>query len=189
MYKNISLSGLKKNIVGKLFALSLIIPPNTGLNFFGINNEDIPLIILFSYLIYKKLQKLKTNKLNKFDLYFLIFITSFILYTSVFTEDINIFNQTNLRFYFYFILSYLIVESLTSSVLIVNIFESLSTVMIVNFLIIVFQIQISGDINGWILNNTDNESFLLSGRLGGLQGGGPNVIGIICALSLSLIHI
>ena len=183
MYKNISLSGLKKNIVGKLFALSLIIPPNTGLNFFGINNEDLPLIILFSYLIYKKLQKLKTNKSNKFDLYFLIFITSFILYTSVFTEEINIFNQTNLRFYFYFILSYLIVESLTSSVLIINIFESLSTVMIVNFLIIVFQIQISGDINGWILNNTDNESFLLSGRLGGLQGGGPNVVGIICALS------
>ena len=183
MYKSISLSSLKKNIIGKLFALSLIIPPNTGLNFFGINNEDVPLIILFSYLIFKKLQKLKTNEPNKFDLYFLIFITSFILYTSFLTKEINLVNQTNLRFYFYFVLSYLIVEFFSSSIFIVNIFESLSIVMIVNFLIIVFQFQISGDINGWILNNTDNTSFLLSGRLGGVQGGGPNVIGIICALS------
>ena len=32
------------------------------------------------------------------------------------------------------------------------------------------------------LNNTESTNLFTSGRLGGLQGGGPNVIGIFCAL-------
>ena len=54
--------------------------------------------------------------------------------------------------------------------------------MIANFLVIVFQIQLPGFIDGWILNNSGSLNPLSSGRLGGLQGGGPNVIGIICAV-------
>ena len=56
--------------------------------------------------------------------------------------------------------------------------------MLANFVLILFQIQIPGNINGWILNNTASSNPLNSGRLGGLQGGGPNVIGIICAVYL-----
>ena len=33
-----------------------------------------------------------------------------------------------------------------------------------------------------MLNNTDSINPFASGRLGGFQGGGPNVIGIICAI-------
>ena len=54
--------------------------------------------------------------------------------------------------------------------------------MFVNFLIVIFQVQIGGEINGWILNNTASTNLFTSGRLGGLQGGGPNVIGIISAI-------
>ena len=56
--------------------------------------------------------------------------------------------------------------------------------MVANFIVIIFQIQIDGDINGWIINNSESRNIFTSGRLGGLQGGGPNVIGIICAISV-----
>ena len=55
--------------------------------------------------------------------------------------------------------------------------------MLINFLIILTQFQINGNLNGWISNNTSSNNPFSSGRLGGLQGGGPNVIGIICAIS------
>ena len=54
--------------------------------------------------------------------------------------------------------------------------------MLANFTLIVFQFQLPGTIDGWILNNTGSNNQLTSGRLGGFQGGGPNVIGIICAI-------
>jgi hypothetical protein len=54
--------------------------------------------------------------------------------------------------------------------------------MIANFIIIIFQLQLPGTIDGWVLNNSGSTNPLSSGRLGGFQGGGPNVIGILCAL-------
>ena len=174
----------KKNIIGSLFALSLIIPPNVGLNFFGINYEDMPLIFVFIYLSYKRFIASKKLDFKKFDYYFWTFILIFVFYTTLNTDQIRLFNQTNFRFYFYFILSYLIVHYATEPDTIIRIFEAISFVMIANFIVVIFQIQIDGDINGWIMNNSESKNFLTSGRLGGLQGGGPNVIGIICAISV-----
>ena len=172
----------KVKLVGYTFALSLLIPPNVGLNILGLNFEDVPLMILFGYLFYLKIDDYKKNNIDKFDTYFLSFLSVFILYTNLFVENKGIFNQTNLRFYFYFFLSYLVV-SICEKNKIINIFEPLSLVMLINFLIILTKLQISGNLNGWISNNTSGNNPFTSGRLGGLQGGGPNVIGIICAIS------
>ena len=54
--------------------------------------------------------------------------------------------------------------------------------MVANFIVVIFQLQLPGTIDGWILNNTGSSNPFTSGRLGGFQGGGPNVIGIICAI-------
>tara|TARA_Y200000002_G_scaffold296054_1_gene250574 strand:+ start:320 stop:1933 length:1614 start_codon:yes stop_codon:yes gene_type:complete len=54
--------------------------------------------------------------------------------------------------------------------------------MLANFFLVVFQIQLPGTIDGWVLNNSGSTNPLTSGRLGGFQGGGPNVIGIFCAV-------
>ena len=55
--------------------------------------------------------------------------------------------------------------------------------MVANFIVAIFQIQLPGTIDGWILNNTGSTNPFTSGRLGGFQGGGPNVIGLICSIS------
>ena len=69
----------KVKLVGYTFAISLLIPPNVGLNIMGLNFEDLPLILLFGYLFYLKLDDYKKNNLDKFDIYFLIFLSVFIL--------------------------------------------------------------------------------------------------------------
>ena len=174
----------KVKLVGYTFAISLLIPPNVGLNIMGLNFEDLPLILLFGYLFYLKLDDYKKNNLDKFDIYFLIFLSVFILYTNIFVESRGIFNQTNLRFYFYFFLSFLVVSICDSDKnKIEKIFEPLSLVMVINLFIILTKFEINGNLNGWISNNTAGINPFTSGRLGGLQGGGPNVIGIICAIS------
>ena len=58
-----------KNI-GTIFALTLLIPANYGVDLFGINLEDLPLIFLFSVLL---LQKIKNFNLTNFDKVFFIF--------------------------------------------------------------------------------------------------------------------
>ena len=174
----------KVKLVGYTFAISLLIPPNVGLNIMGLNFEDLPLIFLFGYLFYLKLDDYKKNNLDKFDIYFLIFLSVFVLYTNIFVENKEIFNQTNLRFYFYFFLSFLVVSICDSDKnKIEKIFEPLSLVMVINLFIILTKFEINGNLNGWISNNTAGINPFTSGRLGGLQGGGPNVIGIICAIS------
>ena len=65
---------------------------------------------------------------------------------------------------------------------IIDFFKPLGFVMVANFIVIVFQIQLPGTIDGWVSSNTDSINPFTSGRLGGFQGGGPNVIGIICAV-------
>ena len=179
----------KVKLVGYTFAISLLIPPNVGLNIMGLNFEDLPLIFLFGYLFYLKLDDYKKNNLDKFDIYFLIFLSVFVLYTNIFVESRGIFNQTNLRFYFYFFLSFIVVSICDSEKnKIEKIFEPLSLVMVINLFIILTKFEINGNLNGWISNNTAGINPFTSGRLGGLQVGGPNVIGIICAIS-ALVYI
>ena len=167
-------------IIGLTFASTLLIPPNQGLNILGINFEDLPLIILFILLIYNKLTKFV---FTSYDKLFTVFILTFILYTNIFTNNFKIFNQTNLRFYFYFILSYLCVDILRKSdQQLIKCFEPLSIVMVANFIVVIFQIDFPGTIDGWISNNTGSMNPFTSGRLGGFQGGGPNVIGLLSAV-------
>ena len=175
------MSKINSRLIGSIFAITLLIPPNYGLNFYGINFEDIPLIGIFLILLLNKLMNLN---LDRFDKSFLTFFLTFVIYTSFFMKEINLLNQTNLRFYFYFVLTYLCVDYLRKNNFnIIEIFQPLVLVMIANFVLIIFQIELPGTIDGWISNNTDSTNPLTSGRLGGFQGGGPNVIGIICAIS------
>ncbi len=175
------MSKVNSRLIGLIFAITLLIPPNFGLNLYGINFEDIPLIGIFLILLINKLMNLN---LDSFDKSFLTFFLTFIIYTSFFMKEINLLNQTNLRFYFYFALGYLCVDFLRkNNYNIIEIFQPLLLVMIANFVLIIFQIELPGTIDGWISNNTDSTNPLTSGRLGGFQGGGPNVIGIICAMS------
>ena len=174
----------KVKLVGYTFALTLLIPPNVGFNIIGLNFEDLPLVFLFGYLFYLKIDDFAKNNSDKFDLYFLLFLSVFILYTNLFVEYKTIFNQTNIRFYFYFFLSYLVINVYDNKKnKIINLFEPLYIVMIINFLIILTKFEINGNLNGWISNNTAENNIFTSGRLGGIQGGGPNVIGIISAIS------
>ena len=54
--------------------------------------------------------------------------------------------------------------------------------MVANFIVVIFQIDFPGTIDGWISNNTGSMNPFTSGRLGGFQGGGPNVIGLLSAV-------
>ena len=175
-----NLKNINNKTIGLFFSLSLIIPSNYGLDLSGINFEDIPIIIIFILLLFKKISNFS---LLVFDRVFISFFISFVLYSNIFTENFQLFNQTNIRFYFYFLLGYLCVDTIkTSSKGIIEIFEPLSIVMVANFIISMLQVQLPGTIDGWIRNNTASSNPFTSGRLGGFQGGGPNVIGIICAI-------
>ena len=176
-----NLKNINVKFTGFLISFSLIIPPNYGLDFLGINFEDIPVIFLFVVLFYRKLTNLT---ITRFDKTFISFLILFIFYSNIFTQNFQIFNQTNIRFYFYFLLAYLCVDLVKNSKYgIIGIFEPLSIVMVANFIVAIFQIQLPGTIDGWILNNTGSTNPFTSGRLGGFQGGGPNVIGLICSIS------
>ena len=171
--------------IGLVFASTLLIPSNYGLNILGLNFEDLPVVVLFLILIFKKINNY--NPISNTDKVFLSLIISFILYSNIFTQNVELFNQTNLRFYFYFILSYLCVDVVRENKeSIVTIFESLSYIMIANFIVVLFQVQLPGTIDGWIFNNSGSTNIFTSGRLGGFQGGGPNVIGLICVLYVLL---
>ena len=168
-----------KNI-GTIFALTLLIPANYGVDLFGINLEDLPLIFLFSVLLF---QKIKNFNLTNFDKVFYTFLIFFIIYTSFISSEFTIFNQVNLRFYFYFLLGFLCIDSIEKNKeSLLEVFNQLWIVMLANFFLIIFQLQLPGTIDGWVLNNSGSINPFTSGRLGGFQGGGPNVIGIFCAL-------
>ena len=168
-----------KNI-GTIFALTLLIPANYGVDLFGINLEDLPLILLFLVLLF---QKIKNFIINKFDKVFYTFLIFFIIYTSFISSDFTIFNQVNLRFYFYFLLAFLCIYSIEKNKeSLLEVFNQLWIVMLANFFLVIFQFQLPGTIDGWILNYSGSINPFTSGRLGGFQGGGPNVIGIFCAV-------
>ena len=168
-----------KNI-GSIFALTLLIPANYGVDLFGINLEDLPLIFLFLVLL---LQKIKNFNLTSFDIVFYTFLIFFIIYTSFISSEFTIFNQVNLRFYFYFLLGFLCIDSITKNKeSLLEVFNQLWIVMLANLFLVIFQFQLPGIIDGWVLNNSGSTNPFTSGRLGGFQGGGPNVIGIFCAV-------
>ncbi|MDB3961287.1 O-antigen ligase family protein [Acidimicrobiia bacterium] len=180
-----NIKNINARTIGLVFASTLLIPSNYGLNILGLNFEDLPLVFLFLFLFYKKINNY--DHISNVDKVFLSFIFSFILYSNIFTQNSEIFNQTNLRFYFYFIFSYFCVDIIRENKEnLITVFEPLSYVMIANFLVVLFQVQLPGTIDGWILNNSGSTNLFTSGRLGGVQGGGPNVIGVICTMYVLL---
>ena len=180
-----NIKNINARTIGLVFASTLLIPSNYGLNILGLNFEDLPLVFLFLFLFYKKINNY--HHISNVDKIFLSFIFSFILYSNIFTQNSEIFNQTNLRFYFYFIFSYFCVDIIRENKEnLITVFEPLSYVMIANFLVVLFQVQLPGTIDGWILNNSGSTNPFTSGRLGGFQGGGPNVIGVICTMYVLL---
>ncbi|MDB3983646.1 O-antigen ligase family protein [Acidimicrobiia bacterium] len=180
-----NIKNINARTIGLVFASTLLIPSNYGLNILGLNFEDLPLVFLFLFLFYKKINNY--DHISNVDKVFLSFIFSFILYSNIFTQNSEIFNQTNLRFYFYFIFSYFCVDIIRENKEnLITVFEPLSYVMIANFLVVLFQVQLPGTIDGWILNNSGSTNPFTSGRLGGFQGGGPNVIGVICTMYVLL---
>ena len=112
MSGNAKLIKINSRIIGTIFAFTLLIPSNIGIDFYGINFEDLPLIFVFFYLLIKKIYQFK---IIKYDKVFFVFIFFFIFYTSFLVEELEIFNQTNLRFYFYFTLAYLTVDYLKNN--------------------------------------------------------------------------
>ena len=62
-------------VLGAIAFSSLLIPPNFGINFFGIGLEDIPLVGIFVFLFLNFLSN-KTKNINKVD-YFWAGITLF----------------------------------------------------------------------------------------------------------------
>ena len=103
-----NIKNINARTIGLVFASTLLIPSNYGLNILGLNFEDLPLVFLFLFLFYKKI--INYDHISNVDKVFLSFVFSFILYSNIFTQNSEIFNQTNLRFYFYFIFSYLCVD-------------------------------------------------------------------------------
>ena len=167
--------------IGFFFALSLVIPTDFLFNFYGLNLKDLPLLFLFVIL----LSKFRfSNIFNIYSKFYLLTVFLYVVYFSFFSSDIDLLNKANLRIYFYWLLSYLVVSYVFQNNLkFINILDPLKYVMIINFVIIIFQIQLDGLIDGWILNNREATFYFSTGKLGGIQGGGPNVIGIISAIS------
>ena len=83
MQKYIKLYKFDSKLIGSAFALSLLIPPNMGFDIFGINFDDLPLLVIFLVLITKKLINFK---LEKQDRIFFIFVLSFFIYVNIFVE-------------------------------------------------------------------------------------------------------
>src|SRR6056300_1451499 len=104
------LKNINSKTIGLFLSFSLLIPSNYGLNLGGINFEDIPVIIIFLLLLFKKISNFS---LLVFDKVFISFFISFVLYSNIFSKNFQIFNQTNIRFYFYFLLGYLCVDSVS----------------------------------------------------------------------------
>ena len=123
---------LNSRFIGTIFALTLLIPSNVGINIYGINLEDLPLIYVFFFLVIKKI---KNFEIKKYDRAFFTFIFFFVIYTSFLVDEIKLFNQTNLRFYFYFTLTYLCVDFFKkNNNKILEFFEPLSIRYITHFL-------------------------------------------------------
>ena len=171
MLKNISFK-----LIGALLALSLIIPPSIG-KLSILEFSDIPIIILFLYLLFLSFKnlKIKTNEDSPWIFLILSLLIFFLL---------DGFNTTTLRFLFYVIIGFLfkkVIGNLNNDEELA-LFNPLIIVGIFSFLAFLSQQSFLSNSVGWITNYSDNTNIFLSGRLAGFQGSGPNVAGTIFGL-------
>ena len=171
MLKNISFK-----LIGGLLGLSLIIPPSIG-KLSILEFSDIPIILLFFYLLFLSFKDLRIKKNEDSPWIFLIF--SFLIFFLL-----DGFNTTTLRFLFYIIIGFLfkkVVGNLNNDEDLA-LFSPLIIVGILSFLAFLSQQSFLSNSVGWITNYSDTKNIFLSGRLAGFQGSGPNVAGTIFGL-------
>ena len=171
MLKNISFK-----LIGGLLGLSLIIPPSIG-KLSILEFSDIPIVLLFLYLLFLSFKDLKIKKNEDSPWMFLIFsLLIFFL--------LDGFNTTTLRFLFYVIIGFLfkkVIGNLNKDQGLAF-FNPLIIVAIFSFLAFFSQKSFLNNSVGWITNYSDTTNIFLSGRLAGFQGSGPNVAGTIFGL-------
>ena len=61
------LKKINSRIIGTIFALTLLIPSNIGIDFYGINFEDLPLIFVLFYLLVEKAYKFEIKKFDSIN--------------------------------------------------------------------------------------------------------------------------
>jgi len=173
-------------VLGAIAFSSLLIPPNFGINFFGIGLEDIPLVGIFVFLFLNFLSN-KTMNFNKVDYLWAGITLFFLIYSSFLNSSgIDLLNRTNIRFVFMSLLAYLFMKYLVANKLYnteETFFFFLTVVVLVNSLFLLVRDRIYIQDVGWVSANIDSNNIFLSGRLAGLQGSGPNVFGFICVVA------
>ena len=85
-----NIKNINARTIGLVFASTLLIPSNYGLNILGLNFEDLPVVVLFLLLIIKKINNY--NPISNTDKVFLSLVISFILYSNIFTQNFELFN-------------------------------------------------------------------------------------------------
>ena len=172
-------------ILGFLIAFSTLILPNFGLGIFGINFEDLPFLIIICFLISHLLINKSLTTLSDSRIW-LGLITVFILFGLISSAS-SFFNPINLRFIVYIFFGYLIYtySSFTTNKdkLVRSLFLPISLVSVANFIVYITEYTSADNNNGWIPSNIWPSNLLNSGRLAGIQGGGPNVLGALLGLS------
>ena len=173
-------------VLGAFAFSSLLIPPNFGVNFFGVGLEDIPLVGIFVFLFLNFLLN-KYKNYNKVDYFWAGTTVFFFIYSSFLNSSgIDLFNRTNIRFVFISLLAYLFMRYLVANKLYnteETFFFFLTAVVLVNSLFLLVRDRIFIQDAGWVSANIDSNNIFLSGRLAGLQGSGPNVFGFICVVA------
>ena len=173
-------------VLGSLGLSSFLIPPNFGINFFGIGLEDIPLVGMFVFLFVNFLSDNNKN-FNRIDYLWASSTIFFYIYSSFLNSSgVDLLNRTNIRFVFMSLLAYLFMKFLVTNKLYNNeetFFSFLIVVIFINSLFLIIRDRVYLQDVGWVSANIDSNNIFLSGRLAGLQGSGPNVFGFICVVA------
>ena len=173
-------------ISGSLFFLSFLIPPG----FYKFSLFDLSEILIFTCLIVNIVFLLYKNSKNK-----IFSFSGQILWKSFFIYLFILFLITRgdsfiLRLIFFTFVGYSIYLIFKFSPGLHSeyfLFPSVF-IVVVNFLLSIFQISFSDNTLGWINYFYEEPNFFQMGRLSGLQGSGPNVAGALFAF-LALIYL
>ena len=171
--------------VGFLISFSTLILPNFGLGIFGINFEDLPFLVIVFFLLANLLVN-KSNLTFSHTRIWLFLIAVFIFFALISSVN-SFFDPINLRFIVYILFGYLIYSYSTISTnkikFVKYLFLPIAIVSVANFIVYITGYTSFDNNNGWIASNIWPSNLLNSGRLAGIQGGGPNVLGALLGLS------
>ncbi len=191
MYKKIIDSDIVVFGLGIFLAISTLILPNVGINFFGINIEDIPFILVLLFLIVFQLIQ-KKFEINFLDSVWIYLGILFILFSLVSSFN-NFFKPMNLRFIVYILFGYLFYKFSLSfrdrSKFVKLLLLPIGIVPLTNLVVYITKYTSPDLNNGWIQSHFELTNIFNEGRLAGLQGGGPNVLGALLGLStITFLH-